>query len=84
MTREGQGFAMVGSFAKFLEPYVRASMKRRGEENWKIKPIPYKAEAYDKLYKHICNAKRRAADKQDLARFRTRVYLASILIQVLS
>jgi hypothetical protein len=26
--REGVGFAMVGSFAKFLEPYTRATMKR--------------------------------------------------------
>lgn len=26
--REGVGFAMVGSFAKFLEPYTRDTMKR--------------------------------------------------------
>ena len=57
--REGVGFAMVGSFAKFLEPYTRATMRRFNVIDWETKKIPYSSQSYRHLYTEICSVKAR-------------------------
>jgi len=80
-TLEGAGFSMVGSFISFLEPYVRATLRTRCEVDWETVPLPYTPESYDKLYRVLCDGKRRQADQADLAMFRQRSNLAAYIVE---
>ena len=54
---EGNGFAMIGSFASFMEKYVRDTQRRYGNQQWATFTIPYPASAFNALYIELCAAK---------------------------
>lgn len=57
MCRAGAGFSMLGSFAAFLRPYTRDTMRRAGVPNADTCAIPFSDKAYDKKYKLMCSTK---------------------------
>ena len=56
---EGIGFSLVGSFAEFMRPYTRDTMRRFNIANWETRPIPFNDTAYRRLYTEICPVKAR-------------------------
>lgn len=75
----GLGFAKVGSFAKFMEPYTRSTMQRYCVPHWETAPIPFDHHAYNRLYREMCAGKVRQGDKQDLRRMLRKIDLAGHL-----
>jgi len=75
-SKSGLGFAKVGSFAGFMEPFTRQTMKRYGYPNWETAVIPFGDSSYQELYREMCAGKIRSGDKQDLRRFLRKIDLA--------
>ena len=75
----GLGFAKVGSFAKFMEPYTRSTMQRYCVPHWETATIPFDHHAYNKLYREMCAGKVRQGDKQDLRRMLRKIDFAGHL-----
>ena len=80
----GLGFAKVGSFAKFMEPYTRETMQRFCVPNWQTANLAVDNQGYSRLYREMCAGKVRLGDKQDLRRFLRKIDLAGHLFSFIT